>query len=419
MPAWVAGQALPAAEGEAPPLSRKEAAPYRTPLAGEPYETTLLGEKIDVPARDRGNISSVNLGLTVYSPNQGDTSVLPMGAYYLRGTRDDGRLRMVVSGFVNEVDASVKVAGMLEAVGRYENFIIPFGEYGIADNQTIKGSAVQWGTLSTFLGLGVRAPAAPYQYDNGWLVQLLGRVGYLYSDETRNTDPGVRLPPDTFLYGARLRGGYDGIRRNLMDLPHAGKAFGFDFDAVHRAHWGDYGNNIVNFTKGDTQDYYQFAAYAFSVMGIPGFSEKNRFLASLHVGVTDTTSTDRYNAFRLTGGPFAAEALDLRRPNYPGALYGNTRVANYTLANFEYRRELLFFLYLHLRATFIWAQREVVKDVNQIGFKSHTGQNVSAAVTTGFFWGSQIFLQAAWDSGFLRDGVTGTTFTVMWSKAFR
>ncbi len=162
----------------------------------------------------------------------------------------------------------------------------------------------------------------------------------------------------------------------------------------------------------------KISAYWLGAFGIPGLSEKNRVVAAVHGGAAETKSMDRFNAFRLSGGPFAAEAMDIRRPNYPGAFYENTRVAKYLLANLEYRREIFFFLFLHIRGTFIWADHETIVASNQIGFKQATGGSGSVALTTGFFWNSQIFLQYAMDSGFLRDGETGSTVTLLWSKSF-
>ena len=202
---------------------------------------------------------------------------------------------------------------------------------------------MKWGTLSAFLGAGLRYPVAPYQVDNDLRLQILGRVGYLYSKGTSDTGPDVKLPPDTMLYGIKLRGRYDGIRRNLMELPHAGMAAGFDLDFVYRENWADYGNRTITFKKEDTQDYLILSGYLVGAFGIPGLSEKNRLVASVHGGFMDKKSADRYNVFRLDGGPFAQETDDLRRPNYPGALNNVTLVSKYLLINLEYRRDSFLF----------------------------------------------------------------------------
>jgi hypothetical protein len=84
----------------------------------------------------------------------------------------------------------------------------------------------------------------------------------------------------------------------------------------------------------------------------------------------------------------------------------------------EYRRELLSFVYLHLRSTFIWADRETIIGSNQIGFKSDNGQSASVGLMSGFFWNSRLYLEYARDFGFLRDGKPGSSFLIFWSKSF-
>jgi len=88
------------------------------------------------------------------------------------------------------------------------------------------------------------------------------------------------------------------------------------------------------------------------------------------------------------------------------------------MVNLEYRRELLPFLYLQLRGTFIWADRSTVIGLNQIGFKSDNGQTASMAVTSGFLWESQLYIEYAWDTGFLRNGKPGSSVTLLWTKSF-
>lgn len=59
-----------AQEGEAT-AADGEAEKYHTPLAGEPYQTVFLGRTVDIPARDRGQVSCLTLGGTYYTPKQG------------------------------------------------------------------------------------------------------------------------------------------------------------------------------------------------------------------------------------------------------------------------------------------------------------------------------------------------------------
>lgn len=390
---------------------------YHTPLAGEPFRLNFMGRSIDIPARDRGNLTSVELGGTVYFRELADTTFDPIFALYMRRTWESARLRFVASGVVNEADGA-KSFGSSELLARFENYNIPFSETGFRRNEEVRESSLKWGTLSGFLGAGLRYLVAPYQVDNDLRLQILGRVGYLYSKGTSDTGPDVKLPPDTMLYGIKLRGRYDGIRRNLMELPHTGMAAGFDLDFVYRENWADYGNRSITFKKADTQDYLISSGYLVGAFGIPGLSEKNRLVASVHGSFMDKKSADRYNAVRLDGGPFAQETDDLCRPNYPGALSTVTLVSKYLLINLEYRRELLPFLYLELRGAFIWGDRATIIASNQIGFKSDNGQTAAIAVTSGFLWKSQLYIEYAWDAGFLRDGKAGSSVTIVWSKSF-
>jgi len=407
----------PLASGLSEPAPQDTDGKYHTPLAGEPFHLEFMGRSIMIPARDRGNVTSLELGATTYFPELADTTSAPLFALFMRRTWEKAQLRIVASAFVNEVDGA-KSFGHPELVARFENYTIPFSEKGFRRNEEVDESSLKWGTLSGFLGAGLRYPVAPYQVDNDLRFQVLGRVGYLYSKETSETGPDVRLPPDTMLYGVKLRGRYNGIRRNLMELPHAGMAGGFNLDFVHRENWADYGNAIITFQKDDTQNYLIASGYLVGAFGIPGLSEKNRIVAGIHGSYMDKKSADRYNAIRLDGGPFAQETDDLARPNYPGALDTVTLVSKYLLLNLEYRRELLPFLYLELRGTFIWGDRSTIIALNQIGFKSDKGQTAAIAVTSGFFWKSQLYIEYAWDTGFLRDGKAGSGVTFLWSKSF-
>jgi len=89
-------------------------------------------------------------------------------------------------------------------------------------------------------------------------------------------------------------------------------------------------------------------------MGIPWLSGRHRFVGYLHGGVSPMGKLDRFSAFRAGGGPFPNETDDLYRLPYPGALFNDFPVSDYVVGTLEYRLELLFFMYLHLRGTFAW-----------------------------------------------------------------
>jgi len=396
-----------------------ETAEYHTPLAGVAYHTEFMGEKIDIPAMDRGNIMALSLGATYYTPKQGSISGSPIGAFYLKKTWESSRSRNIISIAVNDLEYD-KSFGNLELVARFDNNTIPGGQTETLNNQEMKGTSVEWGNLFVSVGPGLRYKVSPFQNDNDLRLQLLGRAGYAYTQRTSDTPPSTVLPPDTMLYGAKFRGRYDGMRRNLLELPHSGFAAGFDVDYMHRDKWADYGSPVSGYSvkKSDTQDYAQYAGYLIGVGGIPGMSEKNRVFASLHGGAMEKKSVDRYNALRIGGGPLPGESDDLYRPNYPGTMFNNVIVSEYAMAALEYRRELTFFLYAHLRGTFIWADRATVNDLGHVGFKNDHGAAATLGFDSGFFWNSSIYIDYSWDDGFIRNGKSGSGVLLIWNKAF-
>ncbi len=391
---------------------------YHTPLAGEPLHALILGKTISIPALDRGNVTALILGGEFYSPKQGDTSITPIGALYLKRVWEKSRTRDVISIFVNDLEYD-RSFGNLELVARFDNNTIPFGQKEVVNNQEIKSSDVEWGTMIASLGPGLRYKVAPFQVDNDLRLQLLGKVGYFYAKRTSDTGPNLVLPPDTMLYGVKLRGRYDGMRRNLLELPHTGMAAGFDLDYMYRDKWANFGTvPDAEFTSANTREYLQFNGYFISVGEIPGLSERNRVLFSFHGGITPQRSADRYNAITIGGGPLPGESDDLCRPDYPGTMFNQVLVAKYALTALQYRRELASFLYLHLRETFIWADRATVTDTNKFLFKSSTGAATTIGLDTGFFWNSSLYLGYSWDSGFIRNGKPGSGLILVWGKSF-
>jgi len=391
---------------------------HHTALAGEPLHTVFMGRPVDIPARDRGQETALMLGGVFYTPKQGETSGTPLAAIYLKRMWEESRTRNVISVFVNDLEYD-RSFGNLELVTRFENNTLPDGQKEVVNNREISSSDTVWGTLVGSLGPGLRYKVAPFQVDNDLRLQLLGKVGYFYAKRTSDTGPDLVLPPSTMLYGVKLRGRYDGMRRNLLELPHSGMAAGFDLDYMHRANWADFGTiPDAIFTRKDTQNYLQFNGYLMGAGRIPGLSEKNRIFFSLHGGITPRKSADRYNAISINGGPLPIESDDLCRPNYPGTMFNQVLVSDYALAALEYRRELTFFMYLNLRETLIWANRAAVTDTNRFLFKSSTGASTTVGLGTGFFWKSEVYLGYSWDTGFVRNGKPGSGLILVWYKSF-
>jgi hypothetical protein len=402
------------AESAIQPAEPIQAGPYRTPLAGEAGKESLFGYQFEIPPIDRGHMTSITLGASLLHPKQGETNLEPFAALWLRRVWDDARTRDLVSIFANELEYD-RSWGPFELVGHFENYTIPGARTELVLNREIKSTAVEWGTLLGSLGPGLRIPVAPFQVDNVLRVQLLGRAGYFYAGRTDETGAGLVLPPDTLLYGSKLRVRYDNMRRNLLELPHSGFATGFDIDYLCRDRWRPLPGTELSSAN---RDFLQVSGYFVGAAGVPGLSERNRVLASLHGGTTKAGRGDRYNAFRINGGPFPSEEDDVARQHYTGAIYDDILATRYAVASAGYRREISFFLYLTLLGSYLWADRATALDTGEILFKETTSFAGTASLDCAFFWKSAFYLAYVWDSGVVRGGRSGSSVVINWNKLF-
>jgi hypothetical protein len=392
---------------------------YHTPLAGEACNASILGRLIRIPERDRENTLSLTLGANFYDPEVGGNLGLPIAALYWRHRWDKWWTRNVIGVFVNEMDVA-RSFGRIQLLGHFDNNTVPFADTEIKDGNEVKTSSVIWGTVSGWLGAGIRIPVAPFQADNDFRLQLFYHAGYFYDKRTNDTGTNVRLPPDTFVHGLRLRARYDGLRRNIMELPHEGWAAGGDFELTRRDRWSDSTFGSLLFKRDETRDYLKMSGYVIGAGGIPWLSERHRLVGYLHGGVSPIGELDRFSAFRAGGGPFPNETDDLYRLPYPGALFNDFPVSDYVVGTLEYRLELLFFLYLHLRGTFAWgANRPDYSDSQGLRLRltSTDGEAFSVGLTSGFFNDSQLYLEYAYDTKLLRNGKSGNCFMLLWSKS--
>ncbi len=392
-------------------------AEYRTPLAGEPYVLTLLGEQIVIPPRDRANQLALTLGGTFFSPAVGNTDALPFAALYWRRESQRSRTRLIFGLFVNELDHALKY-GRFELLGHLENNTVPFPVKEIENGREVKQSSIVWGQAAGWIGAGYHLPVAPFQVDNDLRIQVFYEGGYLYSRRTAETGTHVVLPPDTYVHGLRLRTRYDGMRRNILELLHKGFAGGMDVEWGRRVRWSDatYGGTI--FSRDATQEYIKLSGYLIAAMPLPGLSEQNRLILSLYGGAAPDRNLDRFSAFRIGGGPFPNESDDLARSPYPGAQFNQFPVSDYVLGTVEYRRELLAFLYLHLRGTFAWANRDVLTSPRPVKLDDSPGKALSVGLTSGCLWNSSVYLEYSHDDGILRNGTPGDSVLALWSKSF-
>jgi hypothetical protein len=322
---------------------------------------------------------------------------------------------------VNELDVA-RDFGHLELLGHWDNNTIPFPTEEIIDGQEVKSTAIRYGSFNGGVGVGYRLPVAPFQTDNALRVQLLYNAGYLYTGRVADTGADVRLPPSTFVHGLRFRADYDAIRRNIMELPHAGWACGTEVEVGRRNHWNDHTLGGTVFRGDRTRDYLKASLFLTGATGLPGLSERHRLVGIFHAGLSPTGNLDRFSAFRIGGGPYPCETDDLYRYWYPGALFNQFPAADFVIGSLEYRYELLFFLYLHARATVAEINRPFFRQdslhLSHLDFTRDYSGALSLGVTCGLPWGSQLYAEYAYDSRILRNGTTGSSILVLWSKAF-
>lgn len=409
-----AGSSALAASSEGATEAGGDAAQYRTPLAGEARELEFMGERVAIPALDRSHMNAVTFGGSLLAPRQGDTRALPIAALYLRHYGETYRSRATISLLVNEVEAA-RQNGALELVGHFTNYTLPWDQTEVVENREVKPTSVRWGTLLAGLGPGLRIPVPPFEVDNDLRLQLLGRVGYLYSGRTRHTGPDVAVPPDTWLYGARFRLRYDSLRRNLLELPHSGVSAGMNLDYLHRDQWRYFTGAGAGSAA---RNYLQASGHLVAVGGLPHLSERDRVIFNFYAGTTLQNRGDRFNAFQLNGGPFSGEAEDLARAHYTGIVYDDVRATDYVTASLGYRRELAFFFYLTAVGSYVWGDRATVRGEDIVLFRDKSGAAATLAIDSGFFWKSALYLAYTWDSGWIRNGRSGSGVALTWNKLF-
>jgi hypothetical protein len=416
-------------------LAEVEGEPYRTPLAGQPLRTEVFGERLDLEDRDRGDTLAITLGASGFTPNIGGNTVVPFFAAYYQRILSERRWRAVVAFLVNDVDYAESFAdGLFEGLAWFENSTIPLGTTEIVDGESVEYSDVQWGHNTLRLGAGTRMRLWPYNLDNNLQVQLFYQASYFYfmsTDETGRVDDvpvaDVNVPPDTYVHGLVGRLRLDMVQRNIMELPHYGVAAGADWEYLRRDQWEDTGALLPNgerqFPEERTRDYLKASAYLYLALPFPGLSERHRVLFYGHAGWMPTDEFDRYNGFRLGGGPPISEAADLARTPYAGAMFDQFVVKRYALLTAEYRFELVFFAYVHLRATIGWGEVATFDGVDGAPFAAprfatRRGEAYSLGITSGFLWNSQLYFEYAYDTGALRAGEDGHSLLAVWSKAF-
>ncbi len=398
---------------------------YRTPRAGKRLDSTFLGFDIHIPARERDKTTAISIGTDIYLPKVGDEAIVPYAAFYYSDTWQEKkrRLRAVAAVFVNSLyfyDSSWNNLG-IELAATWDNYTLPFSSKLEIKDTELTDSEIYWGYLRAGLGLGWRMPIAPHEIDSFFSIYAYYEPGLLYFEDTDHTGDNYLVPPTTYEDRIHIKVRLDAMERNIMELRHAGWAAGFDFVWGHRHRWRDHDYN-GSFKKEDTEEYHLYTGYLTWAGGPQWLSERHRFVLSLYGGIAPKEELDRYSAFRIGGNPSGDEAEALAYSPIPGARFDEFIVSRYILFSLEYRLEVFFFLYLHLKGTIGSIRR---MDINDDGKGVSLTQDelvgsASVAITTGFLWDSQLQVQYVHDKGMLRGekNKNGHSILISWSKNF-
>jgi len=400
---------------------------YRTPRAGESYTTGLFGAPVTAPSRDRRSVTALNLGVQWLNDAPADYEIMPYGAIFLWRNKDNGRerLRAVLAGLYNEVRYHVAPGWLdkTELVMTLENMTVPMARQEFVEGVRIDDEELEWHRIHLGLGFGWRTPLAPGHQDNALEVALTYEPGVLFFSDGSDTVDDFRLPRDTYEGRVHIRMRADALERNIMELPHGGWAAGFDGWYGHRSRWDDWGGGpVFGMQDGATHRTWVAARFfALAALPLPLFDgERNRLIGSVYGGIGE--DLDRFSAFRLGGEPTGGEWEALSRPAVMGAIFDEFYSRSYAIANLEYRRELLFFCYLHLRGQVALVDRPRIKS-GMLDREMDTLPAVGVAVTCGAPWNSQVELGFNHNFGLLREEggdseFGGSSLTLAWSKEF-
>ncbi|HKE62246.1 MAG TPA: hypothetical protein VKB33_07230, partial [Nitrospira sp.] len=273
-----------------------------TPLAGEEFHTEVLGEPVNVPPRDRKNVTAASFGVE-YLPN-GPTfyQVLPFGALYVWRNSDDMRQRFrgTFSGPVNDLTYNVgsHSSSGWELRMTLNTMIIPLGRAEYVEGQIIPDVTVEWSYVFGGFGIAYRRLLDPGHQDNALELSLTYEPGYRWFKGTSKTSPNFIVPNDTYEGRVHARVRKDALERNIMELPHRGYAFGGDFIYGHRTNWSTWGGGPLGVS--DEPEYLMGSVFALTATGVPFVnSERHRLITSLYGGIGQ--HLDRFSTFRLPG----------------------------------------------------------------------------------------------------------------------
>jgi hypothetical protein len=394
-----------------------------TPLAGEEFDTEVMGEPVKVPARDRKNVTAASFGVQYLPDGPSFYQVLPFGALYVWRNSDDMRQRFrgTFSGPVNDLTMNVGSPSSSGWELRFtlNTMIIPLGRSEYVEGQIIRDVEVEWNYVFGGFGLAYRRLLDPGHQDNALELSLTYEPGFRWFRGTSKASPNFIVPNDTYEGRVHLRLRRDALERNLMELPHRGYAVGGDFYYGHRANWDTWGGGP--FGLSNEREYQMGSIFAIAATGVPFVdSERHRLVASVYGGIG--RNLDRFSTFRLPGRPTGYEWEALALPMLPSVAFNELFPRRYGIAHLEYRYSPVFFISHYIRGSWgIVEQARFLPD-GSITYKMDSMPALSGGVVTGAPWRSQVELNYSYNFGIFNDHGGGEHtagrhgFFIFWSK---
>jgi hypothetical protein len=393
------------------------------PLAGQPFDTTLMGQEIHIPSRDRRHVTAVNVGVQWIPDGPRQLKILPLGALFIwhNWTNENRLFRGTFSAVYNDLryQRGLTSTSPWFAVITFENFILPLGRAEYVEGQRIRDETLAWSYLFGGIGFGYRTSLSPWHQDNAFELSFTYEPGFRWFDRTSKTGGNFIVPNNTYEGRAHVRLRVDRLERNLMELLHQGVAFGGDVLYGHRTSWRRWSGIFHTPDTSKEPAYLAASFYAAIADRVPFLqNERHRWVGTFHGGIGK--DLDRFSTFRLPGRPTGYEWEALSRPLIPGVAFNELFPRKYAIANFTYRYEALFFLYPYIRGTWSAIELPRFRENGSIKFQVDMLPALGAGVVSGAPWSSQIEANYSYNFGIFRDRQGpqkgGHGIMVFWSK---